>query len=132
MLQMEQERRGRPATSTAGSRSLPPYIWELTIYLAYAGDYGVLLMTPPVTTMLLLLYRTYYLARPQHSEYVCNQSNTYHELQLVRRGLEMVSGHFQDRLLILASFLDVCVAKEATVIGNHLLNGVVLNLDEIL
>ena len=57
---------------------------------------------------------------------------TYKELHLVRRGLEVISGHFEDRLLVLASLLDVDVAQQAAVVGNHLLDGVVLNLDEIL
>ena len=50
----------------------------------------------------------------------------------MRRGLEVISGHFEDRLLVLASLLDVDVAQQAAVVGNHLLDGVVLNLDEIL
>ena len=58
--------------------------------------------------------------------------STYHELHLVSRGLEVVSCHFQNGLLVLASLLYVDVAQQAAVIWDHLLDGVVLNLDEIL
>ena len=50
----------------------------------------------------------------------------------MRRGLEVISGNFEDRLLVLASLLDVDVAQQAAVVWNHLLDGVVLNLDEVL
>ena len=58
----------------------------------------------------------------------------YQELHLVSRGLEVISCHLQDGLLFLAPLLllYVGVAQQATVIWNHLLDGVVLNLDEIL
>ena len=44
----------------------------------------------------------------------------------------MISSHFEDRLLVLASLLDVDVAQQAAVVWDHLLDGVVLDLDEIL
>ena len=44
----------------------------------------------------------------------------------------MVSCHFQNGLLVLASLLYVDVAQQAAVVWDHLLDGVVLNFDEIL
>ena len=48
------------------------------------------------------------------------------------RGLEVVSCHFKNGLLILASLLYVDVAQQAAVVRDHFLDGVVLNFDEIL
>ena len=50
----------------------------------------------------------------------------------MRRGLEVISGHFEDGLLVLAPLLYVDVAQQAAIVWDHLLDGVVLNLDEVL